>query len=673
MIPLYQIPRNTLLWLFAAQLLVLLPHIQRTPVWVVVLLVMSMCWRIQIFRGHWSFPKKSTKVLLTLMACGALVFSFPTFFGLEALVSVLLVAYALKLLEMCHKRDALIVLYLSFFLIMTGFLFNQSISLAVFNLLTLSVILTTLTGLYQHSGYLYPWQSFRKSAAMLLQAIPFMILMFVMLPRFPTFWSIPLQKNTPKTGMSDSMSPGDISRLAQSSEPVMRINFGDVTPRQAEMYWRGLVLSRFDGRRWQADEMLFGKPQNFVKAYRYDNDRSRFIEDIKHVGLYDTDTSGPTISYEVLIEETQTPWLYALAGSIPSTSDIWVTFEQLLAKNGFVNSRYKYQAISYPQPQVLFDLPAWERALYTRIPENHNPRSQQQAEEWKQRFSNPEEYVNHLLRWFNQEFYYTLQPPSLGEDSVDEFLFDSKKGFCEHFASSFVFMLRAAGIPARVVVGYQGGEFNPYEKYWLLRQYDAHAWAEVWITGKGWVRYDPTFAVAPQRILDGFRNAFEKSGELSFPVLSMERYRNSTVINFLRLQWDSVNYNWTRWVLSYDTERQMVMMTRWMGDYSITRIALVFSAAIAMLLAFIYAMLLWRERDKSPDPVLRKYRRFCRQMKKSGFPLLPGETPNEFLQRLYRTDPKRFSHLHLASIELYAYWYNNSATNTKELCKMLRV
>ena len=676
MIPHYQIPRNTLLWLFSSQILVLLPHVQRTPVWVIVLLVISMLWRIQIFRGHWSFPKKTIKVLLTLVACAGLVFSFPSFFGLEALVSTLLVAYALKLLEMYYKRDALIVLYLSFFLMMTGFLFDQSIVLALFNLIALSVIVTTLIGLYQHSGYLHPWLGFRKSAVMLLQAIPFMILMFVMLPRFPTFWSMPLQKNTPKTGMSDSMSPGDISRLTRSNDPVMRIRFTRDTPPQADMYWRGLVLSRFDGRRWQADEMLFGKPKDFVKAYQYGEDRKRFIREIESLGLYQTDKVATV--YEVILEETQTQWLYALQGSIPSTPGIWVNFEQILAKNGFVNSRYKYEVISYQAYPVENSLPLWQRDLYTRIPERFNPRTRQQANEWKQQFSTTEEYITHTLEWFNREFYYTLEPPALGENSVDEFLFDFKKGFCEHFASSFVFMLRSAGIPARVVVGYQGGEFNPYEKYWLLRQYDAHAWAEVWIAGKGWVRYDPTFAVAPQRILDGFRNTFEERGELSLPVLSMERYHDAAIINFLRLQWDSLNYNWTRWVLSYDADRQIVFMTKWLGEYSITRIALIFSSAVTVLLALIYASLLWRERDTTPDPVLRQYHRFCKKMKKAGLPLQRGETPEVFLQRLYETDPKRFAHLKLASARLYDYWYGNvtdqmaHAHIAKELCKILR-
>jgi len=327
-IPHYQISRNTLLWLFASQILVLLPHVQRTPIWVILLLAGCMFWRIQIFRGHWSFPKKLIKVSLTLVACGGLVVSFPSFFGLEALVSALLVAYALKLLEMYHKRDALIVLYLSFFLVMTGFLFDQSILLAVFNLFAMTVVITTLTGLYQHSGQLYPWRSFRQSTVMLLQAIPFMILMFVMLPRFPTFWNIPLQKNSPKTGMSDSMSPGDFSRLAQSNDPVMRIHFSHNTTPQADMYWRGLVLSRFDGRRWLTDETLYSKPANVVKAYRYDNDRKNFIESIKEIGLYETD-DPKAIAYEVILEETHTQWLYALQNSIPSTPDIWVNFEQI--------------------------------------------------------------------------------------------------------------------------------------------------------------------------------------------------------------------------------------------------------------------------------------------------------------------------------------------------------
>jgi len=659
MIPHYQIPRNTLLWLFATQILVLLPHVERTPMWVILLLIFSIGWRIQVFRGHWPFPKKIIKIPIALASVVGLVISFPSFFGLEALVSLLLVAYGLKLLEMYHKRDALILVYLSFFLVMTSFLFDQSIVLAIFNVLVLCVIATALMGLYQEAGYQFPLRTFRHAAIMVLQAFPLMVLMFIFLPRLPSFWNIPLNKNTPKTGMSDSMSPGDFSRLTQSNDPVMRITFKGSIPDQKDLYWRGLTFSAFDGRRWQVDDHLYGKPRDFSSSYMLSTDRPDFIRKIKNFGL----TEAPDellASYEIILEPMNTPWLYALQNSIPETQDIWLNYDDLLAKDGPVTTRYRYNVNSYQSTKINGSLPSWKNLMYTRIPSNSNPHSREMAEKWFRESGTPEAYINKLLALFHNEFYYTLQPPQLGENSVDDFLFNTKKGFCEHFASSFVFMLRAAGIPARVVVGYQGGEINPYEHYLLVKQYDAHAWAEVWLDGKGWVRYDPTFAVAPQRILDGFHESFKNKSELALPLLSLERYRKFSLINTLQQEIDRLNYNWARWVLSYDSERQMDFLSNLFGEYSITRMALIFGALASLFLSVVYLLILWQERDKSADPVVKLYRKFCRKMKRKGFEIQPGEAPRAFLQRIAKSDSESFSGLNEASVILYQYWYQGS-------------
>lgn len=652
MIPHYQVARNTLLWLFAAQFLVLLPHVKHVPVWIIVLMIVCAIWRVQVYRGHWNFPSKALKTGIAISSCVGLVFSFPTFFGLEALVSVLFAAYGLKLIEMHSKRDALIVLYLSFFLVMTSFLFDQGILLAVFNTLVVMIIVTALSGLYQHAGYMQPLRSFRLAAVMVCQALPLMVAMFILLPRFPSFWNIPLQKNTPKTGMSDSMSPGDFSRLTQSNETVMRVSFVGNSPRQDDLYWRGLILNWFDGRRWQVQDLLFQKPHYYAIAYEPGEDARIFLDQISQFGLTET---GRPFSYDVILEETQDQWLYVLENSIPDTPGIWVTHEHLFLKHGPANSRFQYRARSYPEVVDSQPIPRWLLSSYLQIPEGFNPRSRQQALTWMRETGSPQAYVDRLLQWYHQDFYYTLEPPVLGRHSVDEFLFETRKGFCEHFASSFVFMLRAAGIPSRVVVGYQGGEYNPYENYWQIRQYDAHAWAEVWFEGRGWVRYDPTFAVAPQRILDGFRGAFA-ANQAGLPLLSLDSYRHFPFVNTLRLYWDSLNYNWTKFVLGYDPKQQFELMTQLFGEYSVVRIGLFLMGFFACFLALMYGLLLWQERDRTPDPVLRFYRHYCRKLKRKGYVLQPGETPCQFLKRVAQADPQ-YAHLSAASDLLYIYWY----------------
>jgi transglutaminase-like putative cysteine protease len=659
MTPHYQIPRNTLLWLFVTQVVVWLPHFARVPVWVSVLIALCMAWRVQVFRGRLDFPRQSVKVVLTLLCAGGLIMSFPVLLGLEALVSFLFIGYGLKLLEMYKRRDALVLLYLSFFIVMTSFLFEQSMLLAGFNVLAVMVILTALSGLYQQDGHRDMLASFRRAATIVLQALPLMALMFVVLPRVPSFWHMPLNKHTPKTGMSDSMSPGDFTRLVQSADPVMRITFHDAIPPPPEQYWRGLVFSHFDGHRWEAspdDESLLrlgnARAQRRSNFLTPDILPDPVIATIRHAYL-------PRYRYEVILEETGQPWLFAMDTSLSTSPDVYTTSDFLLLKRDIVNQRFRYEVESYDADIVNPVLDDAQRRRETALPRDSNPRALALALQWKNESVSPDTYIARVLDNYHAQFFYTLRPPALGKDAVDEFLFDSKKGFCEHFAGSFVFLMRAAGIPARVVVGYQGGEMNPYEHYLMVKQYDAHAWAEVWLNGKGWVRYDPTFAVAPQRILDGFHDSFEKSGELPFSLLSLDRYHSNSVLNLLRLQLDKLNYDWARWVLGYDNTRQTLLLEQWLGEYSLTRIVMLFAGASAMFLLLMYAVLLWQERDRSADPVTRQYRRFCRKMQRRGFTPLPAETPQHFLQRLAKDDAKRFAHLADVATLLYRYWFAN--------------
>jgi transglutaminase-like putative cysteine protease len=664
MTPHYQIPRNTLVWLFITQVIVLLPHLARVPVWVSVLIALCMAWRVQVFRGRLDFPRKSIKVVLTLLSAGGLILSFPALLGLEALVSFLFVGYGLKLLEMYNKRDALVLLYLSFFIVMTSFLFEQSMALAALNVLAVMVILTALSGLYQQDGHRHMLASFRHAAAIVLQALPLMVLMFVVLPRVSSFWNIPLNKHSAKTGMSDSMSPGDFTHLVQSADPVMRITFHGAMPPPQQQYWRGLVFSRFDGHSWdtaQEDEIYprRGKapaaPASNIMALEILPNST--IAAIRQGYL-------PRYTYDIILEETGQPWLFAMNTSLSTSPEVYTTKDFLLLKHDIVSQRFRYDVESYEDGIVDPALDEGQRRREIALPREGNPRARALAQQWRNESASTDAYIARVLDYYHNQFFYTLQPPALGKEAIDEFLFDSKKGFCEHFAGSFVFLMRAAGIPARVVVGYQGGEMNPYEHYLMVKQYDAHAWAEVWLDGKGWVRYDPTFVVAPQRILDGFHDSFEKNGELSLSMFSLDRYHNSSVLNLLRLQLDKMNYDWARWVLGYDNNKQALLLEQWLGEYSLMRIVMLFAGASVLFLLLMYAVLRWQERDRSTDPVARHYRRFCRKMKRYGFTAEPGETPQHFLQRLAREDAKRFAHLvHVATL-LYQYWFANGSDKT---------
>src|SRR5690606_13455170 len=273
----------------------------------------------------------------------------------------------------------------------------------------------------------FPYQSFRQSSVMVFQAIPLMVLMFIVLPRLPSFWNIPLQKNTPKTGMSDSMSPGDFGRLTQSNEAVMRITFNGASPPLKDLYWRGLVLSHFDGRRWESTGSSWEKSGSYLAGVRHDGDKKDFLRKLSALGLKESiDKNAQRLDYEVILEASQNPWLYALKNSIPDTRDIWVTYDHLLMKHGPITQRFKYDAYSYPEFSLLTTLPERQHKMQIALPSDSNSVAKETARRWRQESISDEAYIQRLMNWFHEEFYYTLEPPTLGTHSVDEFLFQTK-------------------------------------------------------------------------------------------------------------------------------------------------------------------------------------------------------------------------------------------------------
>jgi len=629
MIPHYQASRNTLFWLFISQLLVFIPHFSRMPWWVAVLLIACMGWRIQVFRGVWSFPKRSVKTGITLLAGVLILIGFPSLISLEIMVGTLFVAYALKLLEMYKKRDVLVMIYLSFFLIMTHFIFNQEIVLALYDVLVVTVLLSCLTSLYQEDEFQLK-QEFKKTFSLVLQAVPLMIVMFLVLPRLPSFWNMPLQKNVPKTGVGDIMSPGDFTRLTRDSSTVFRVNFEGDIPEQKDLYWRGLVFSHFDGRNWEPS----GTQINYKSFLWHEGNQAQFLRRYKNAGRI---IDGEPLDYDIIMEPSGNHWLYGLNKALPKTSNIALSNTSTLVNKTPVKNRFQYHVRSYPETADATPLNDLQYRVETSLPADVNPRSKEIAKQWFKQSASAEEYINRLLSEFNQNFFYTLSPPKLGKHTVDEFMFDTKRGFCEHFASSFVFMLRTVGIPARVVVGYQGGEINEYENYLIVRQYDAHAWAEVWIENKGWVRYDPTFAVAPERVLDGFRGLFESSDELNLSVFSLESFRRFSFVNELLKQADSINYLWARWVLGYDATMQKQILDKWLQSYSMKQILLILTSIVALILIAVCLIIFWRERDTSTDPAVRLFNQFKKRLLKKGIELQPGTPPQKFIAEYEKT------------------------------------
>lgn len=627
----YQIPRNSLAWLLLSFLAVIAPHVPRLPGWITVAALICLVWRVQVYRGLWRFPPRWFKYLVAGLSVIGLILGYGRFTGLEPMVALLIIGFSFKLLEMYQRRDALAMIFLAYLVAATELLFSQTIPVALYVFFTVLLITTGLMGLNQSQGVRYPARSLRLTLILLLQSIPLMLLFFIVMPRLGALWAIPLQQHSGITGVSDNMAPGDFTRLGRSGDLAFRVSFDGKVPDASERYWRGLVFSRFDGRRWSQAEPF---------DYRYDGPVIRWYGKPALGWESLIEKRGEPISYNLIMEPSQQIWLYGLATPVPQQQGVGLTRDFRLTTKVQIQKRTQFSIVSYLDHSTESEsLPQWRYENETRLPSGFNPKTRALAQQWRAETGSDIAYINRLLGWFNKEFTYTLTPPALGKHTADDFLLETKRGFCEHFASSFTLMMRAAGIPARVVVGYQGGELNPYENYLMVYQFDAHAWTEVWLEGQGWQRIDPTAAVAPERIENGLGDLLDEERVLSGSMLSLVRYRGVPWLNKLRLQLDRVDYVWHRWVLAFDDKTQTDLLDSLLGKATPLRLAIACIFVGGIILGAIALRLLLSIRSKPDDPVIRYYRKFCRKLERLGLARQHNEVPASYAQRVIRERP----------------------------------
>ena len=612
------IPRISLTWLLVAQVLVILPHLTHLPLWIIGLWLGSAAWRIQIFRMRARYPNAWAKGGLMLAAALGVFLSRGSLIGLDAGVVLLVAAFVLKLLEMRTRRDALVLVFLGFFVVVTAYLFDDSMLMAFYSLLPVTALLAALIGLQQSSLAEQPWPTARLAGGMLLQALPVMLLLFVFFPRMGPLWSLPVPNDKATTGLSDSMAPADIADLSRSAALAFRASFNGETPPRSELYWRALTLDRFDGRRWsQSDYAEFAPGAQWLKR-------------------------GEALSYSIVMQPSAQRWLFALDVAQTSLEQTRQMSDFRLQRRLPVDRSLIYQVTSWPQAQRELQPPqeALRRAL--QLPDQGEPRSRAWAAQLKREHAQPEQLVQALLRHFNREpFAYTLTPPTLGVNNIDDFLFETRSGFCAHYAGAMTYVLRAAGIPARVVAGYQGGEYNPAGNYVQVRQFDAHAWVEYWQAGQGWVSVDPTFQVAPERVEMGLEEAL--AGEQSFledSPFSPLRYRNLSWLNELRLAWDNLNYGWQRWVLGYQSQQQLEFLQRWLGRVDAQSLVLGLVGGGGLLLGLL-ALWLFKPWQRERDVQQRLFRRFETLLARHGVPRKPGEGPRDYAARAAEQLPEQ--------------------------------
>ena len=656
--------RASLLRLLAVLALVVAPHLVRMPPWIGITVVAIGLWRAAAALRQWPLPPQWLKVILVLAAFVGVSVTFGRVNGQHAGAALLVVMLALKLTEMRSRRDVLVVVSLCYFTMLTHFLFSQELWTILY-LFACAVVVTAMLIEANHVGALSPRVSLRRAGWTVAQAVPLMLLLFVLFPRVPgPLWGLPADAGAARSGIADTMAPGDIARLIESDEIAFRVRFLGPVPPMDRLYWRGPVLSYFDGRQWRApfhgdDYFRMARSGGVLNAYE----------------PAPAELSGTPVRYEVTLEPNRQNWLFAL--DLPSRSalppDTALTgYYQLLSRE-VIKERFRYATVSYTDYRLQPELEEqWQRSG-RRLPEGLNPRTIALARQWRAEGLDDEQVIRRALTMFRTErFYYTLQPPPLGTNMVDEFLFDTRRGFCEHYAGAFTVLMRAAGIPARVVVGYQGGELNALGDYYVVRQSDAHAWSEVWLAGRGWVRVDPTAAVAPNRIEKGISEALSDSELPTF----LRRHGMGLMYWRLRasVAWDWINVKWDRWVLGFNPDRQLEFLSRFgLDDWS--KMVLALTVLLVTVASAIGLLVMRQMRAAAPtDEALRLWRRATRLLAGKGLPQGHAEGPRDYAERIAQQRPDLAGPLRrLASAYLAARYYEDRPLAAqRELAEALR-
>lgn len=649
-VPAARVAYKQFMAIILAQFVVLLPHAFHFPVLFSVLTLGTVTALLIMAKRRNPFSPKTNRFFqygVVIAGLAIIIITYQTILGVDAGVAFLSLCLIGKLFELNQRRDAYIALTLSLFVVASLFLFEQSIFNAIMAMAGIVVVLYAMLQqninpdvLQHHSSQLANHKPdvadpahglWKPLLRLLFQAIPLLIILFIFFPRIPPLWSVPTSQSQGKTGMTNEMSPGNIASLSQSTELSFRVldpqnNLQNNLPPRSSLYWRGLVLTRFDGTSWtQLKDYRADSPVWSAMQYQPDWFRQNIPANAR-VGF----------NYQVLLEPTQQPWLFALDTPISNSRRVGLTREYNLKSAGEIYQRFSYNATQLNGIKPDLDLPVWMAQATLQLPEGSNPRTRQLAQQiFSQVGRDPQRYADYWLNWIRQQnFVYTLEPPTLSGQRIDQFLFDTRRGFCEHYSSAYTFLMRAAGIPARVVVGYQGGEFAPDRQSWEVRQLDAHAWVEIWLAGKGWVRVDPTAAIAPERVERGMNNFIQQNQRVfGEGALSQLRYNQFKALGQVRAWADYASYVWQRDVVGFDQSQQQGLLQRLLGIKSLYAQMLWLIGSFSLLLGVIIAIMWWRRR-KVWHPIDAPLQQLSRKLGKQHLARRDTEGMINWLERL---------------------------------------
>ncbi|WP_111976651.1 transglutaminase family protein [Algibacillus agarilyticus] len=648
---------------FPAQIIVQVYQSVHHAWWAILFYLICAIWRFAMLTGSVKPIGKFAKNACFITGLLLVVFTGVSTNILVSLFVMLAVAQSLKILEFETQRDVVSLFIIHLFLTASTLLFYfdlmHSLALALSLFLTVAAVIQCKIKIFS------PAASLKMASQLALVSLPIALVLFFMMPQLPPLWKMAKPKSPP-TGLTETVKPGDLADLAGSNKLAFRVEFEGAIPDTTNLYWRTLVHESFDGESWAISE----QSQAWKKAIPHKQLANQLI-----------DTNQNSFLYTVIAEPSHQKWLHALDIAYPLADKVYLTPDYNLVRTEPVSARMQYKIKSYMhlpvEPYVDFST-----AQNLQLPADENEQARALAQKLRQQYpddaENNELLINALLRRFNQdEYHYTLKPPRVSQyNGIDDFLFESKSGFCAHYASAFTFVVRAAGIPARVVSGYLGGEWNPQGEYLSLYQYDAHAWSEVYLQNKGWVRFDPTAFVAPDRVEMSVQDLFkEKEDFLPDNNFALVKYQELPFVSDVRFWLANVDYQWTRWIINYNQSAQENLLKRLFGQKTDWTFYLyLISFLCASIGLFVLIIWLIQRYKKQPTDVVKYYHKALKALSTQGIDKPIGATPEQLVHEIEHKAPELLPIWHKIIQLLNDIQYRNLPIKTKrKLISQLRV
>ncbi|UAA40196.1 DUF3488 domain-containing transglutaminase family protein [Paraneptunicella aestuarii] len=639
-----------------ALLITSLSLIEPVLLWIQVLVFCSAVMRFALFfnlQKH--LPTIRTINLLAILSAIVLVYSGWHLGLLLGMVNLLVMASALKLMTMRKHQDYFRLICTVFFLVGCGFIFQQSILYSLIYSLIIFMLLLSL------AFHISPNTRLNKQAYRIglqcLQATPIAILLFLVIPKIDPLWRMPSAKNA-ETGLSETVTPGDIADLSQSTELAFRATFNGAIPTAQQRYWRAIVLEHFDGHTWS-----IAPQRKTTKAFNWQLRQS-----------FQPNVTGAYFDYEVIAEPTHQTWLYALDIAQSSDAETWLSRDYQLQRTKPMQSQFKYQVKSYFNAELKDEITGMDRELNLQLPKEGNPKTQSWVLNLRARHSSEQEFINAVNQHFlTGKYRYTLRPFAMPHNPIDQFLFDDKAGFCAHYAGAMTYIMRLAGIPARMVTGYLGGEMHGQD-YMSVYQYDAHAWVEVLQQDKGWVRYDPTSLVAPDRLLYGLEAAVAyEDSFLSETPFALAKLKNIEWLNQIRMWMENADYLWSRWLLGFDQKKQLNLFESIIGNLSPYRIAAL-TLGVMLIIGILLALFHYRIWfPKIDDPLLHAYQQALETLRRNGIVKPKSMAASDFVHVVNQYGSEQYAQqFNMLSEEFIKLRYQQAQASPEQLQQFKR-